>query len=165
MRRRPPTIPIIERLLARAELSEYPGWGDTLCWLWQGNRLKAGYGLISAPPDDPRKMQLVHQASWEHYHGPVPAGLELDHRCRVEHCFNPDHLEAVTHGVNVHRAQSVSIVCSKCGRWKLGENQRWMVSGRTRTWQLTCRHCVNKRARERRNVHTSGGKNGGKAES
>ena len=34
----------------------------------------------------------------------VPAGMVLDHACRVTECVNPEHLEAVTQGVNVERS-------------------------------------------------------------
>ncbi len=37
------------------------------------------------------------------FKGPIPEGLELDHLCRVRHCVNPDHLEAVTHRENIRR--------------------------------------------------------------
>jgi hypothetical protein len=36
--------------------------------------------------------------------GAIPDGLELDHLCRNPSCVNPDHLEAVTHQVNMSRA-------------------------------------------------------------
>ena len=33
----------------------------------------------------------------------MPRGLELDHLCRVRSCVNPEHLEPVTHKVNMQR--------------------------------------------------------------
>ena len=72
------------------------------CWLWTGYVLPDGYrrfrrgravdGVVSA-----------HKWSYEHFVGPVPEGLELDHLCRVRRCCNPDHLEAVTRAENVRR--------------------------------------------------------------
>lgn len=40
---------------------------------------------------------------------PVPAGLELDHVCRVRACIRPtaEHLEAVTHKINMQRSPLV----------------------------------------------------------
>lgn len=78
------------------------------CWLWAGAKDKAGYGLVEtsghARPE--RRTLLAHKALWEAEHGPVPAGYELDHTCRVRHCVNPGHLEPVTHAVNVARGRA-----------------------------------------------------------
>jgi len=51
------------------------------------------------------RNQRAHVLSYEHYVGPVPNGLELDHLCRNTLCVNPTHLEAVTHKVNVLRGE------------------------------------------------------------
>lgn len=75
------------------------------CWLWTGGLNKQGYGLFSVN----RKSTLAHKYLYELQHGPVPAGLELDHGCRVHRCVNPAHLEAVTHAVNVRRGESPAI--------------------------------------------------------
>lgn len=96
--------PAIERLLARIEIDSATG-----CWLWQGYKLPAGYGLIGAGGKY-GKQRLVHHVTWEHYHGPVPEELELDHvakrGCIHRHCCNPDHLEPVTHLENVRRGKA-----------------------------------------------------------
>jgi len=36
--------------------------------------------------------------------GPIPEGLELDHKCKVPFCVNPAHVEPVTHQENMRRA-------------------------------------------------------------
>lgn len=69
------------------------------CWLWSGALMTGGYGgfwLDGA-------MRLAHRLSYEWSVGPIPPGLEIDHLCRVRHCVNPAHLEAVTPAVNVRR--------------------------------------------------------------
>jgi hypothetical protein len=38
--------------------------------------------------------------------GPIHDGTEIDHLCRNRRCVNPDHLEAVSHLVNVRRGES-----------------------------------------------------------
>ena len=66
------------------------------CWLWTGRVNKStGYGE--------QANDLAHRLFYESLVGEIPAGLELDHLCRVHRCVNPSHLEAVTHRVNVLR--------------------------------------------------------------
>jgi len=49
------------------------------------------------------KTVRAHRFYYERINGPIPDGLELDHLCRVHSCVNPDHLEPVTHTVNMRR--------------------------------------------------------------
>lgn len=69
------------------------------CWEWTGFRVKEGYGGVAWQG----KVKRAHRIFYELTVGPVPEGLVLDHLCRVRHCVNPDHLEAVTQKVNVQR--------------------------------------------------------------
>lgn len=50
-------------------------------------------------------MRRAHRVVYESLVGPIPAGLELDHTCRVRRCVNPDHLEPVTHAENQRRSR------------------------------------------------------------
>jgi hypothetical protein len=50
----------------------------------------------------------VHKLSYEIYKGKIPNGCEIDHLCRNRKCFNPDHLEAVTHKVNILRGEGLA---------------------------------------------------------
>lgn len=73
------------------------------CWLWTGSCDAAGYGQAFS-----RRRGTVtkaHRVIWEFCRGPIPAGLELDHLCRVRNCVNPDHLELVTHTENQRRVR------------------------------------------------------------
>lgn len=38
----------------------------------------------------------MHRWMYEHMVGPIEAGMELDHVCRVRWCVNPDHLRQAT---------------------------------------------------------------------
>jgi hypothetical protein len=62
------------------------------CWLWPGELNEKGYGKV----DFEGRKWRVHRLVYTHLRGPIPAGLELDHLCRVNRCANPDHLEALT---------------------------------------------------------------------
>ncbi len=69
------------------------------CWLWMAGGNQHGYGSFYVNG----RQRGAHIACYEHYIGPVPDGLELDHKCRVPCCVNPSHLEPVTHQENVAR--------------------------------------------------------------
>lgn len=70
------------------------------CWLWKGQRfVSSGYGQFSVGG----RARVAHKVAYQWLVGPVPDGLELDHLCRVRHCVNPSHLEAVTHQENTLR--------------------------------------------------------------
>lgn len=68
------------------------------CLIFQGCILYHGYGQIRDG-----KMKMAHRVAFEHHHGPVPDGFELDHLCRNRACVNHEHLEVVTHTENVQR--------------------------------------------------------------
>lgn len=70
------------------------------CWLWLGAVGSYGHGQFSIN----RKARPAHRIAYEAAFGAVPAGLELDHLCRVPCCVNPRHLEAVTHRENMLRS-------------------------------------------------------------
>jgi HNH endonuclease len=73
------------------------------CWEWTGSRSTNGYGQLW----NGVRLVVAHRIAYELFVGPIPAGLELDHLCRVRHCVNPGHLEAVTHSENALRAPHV----------------------------------------------------------
>ena len=71
------------------------------CWNWIGSL--SGYGYATFRMGG--KIRRAHRVSYEHFTGPIPEGYHVDHRCRVKHCVNPAHLEAVPAGVNARRNQ------------------------------------------------------------
>lgn len=72
------------------------------CNVWLKGRTAAGYGQIWALG----KVHYTHRLAYELLIGPIPDGLELDHGCRNVACWNPYHLEPVTHEVNILRGES-----------------------------------------------------------
>lgn len=109
-----------------------------------------GYGTIKHSV--PGLSTRVHVIAWVLQNGPVPAGRELDHRCRNKGCANVAHLEAVTHTENMRRAgpfspQAIRDVC-QAGHELSGENLRIHPDGSRR-----CRECTriwNRRAKQRK---------------
>ena len=73
------------------------------CLLWLGSCNEDGYGSIRIGGKRGRMLR-VHRVAFEHFIGPIPSGMEIDHKCRVRCCVNPDHLEPVTHQENCCRA-------------------------------------------------------------
>ncbi|MGH7474177.1 MAG: HNH endonuclease signature motif containing protein [Candidatus Methylomirabilales bacterium] len=80
-----------------------PAYG--CCIVWTGSKTSAGYGNVGRKGG----TSLVHRLVYEHFRGPVPEGLELDHLCRNRVCCNPDHLEAVTHRENSKRGSAGAV--------------------------------------------------------
>lgn len=91
-------IPVATRL-ARRRLVD-----DNGCWIWQGRHNNCGYGSMTMQTPDGPRSQSVHRVAYEHFVGPIPAGMYIDHLCRVRDCFNPDHLEPVTPRENLMRS-------------------------------------------------------------
>ena len=69
------------------------------CWLWTGGKSLEGYGHFSVN----NRTVGAHRFAYEQFHGPIPAGLQLDHLCRNPSCVKPDHLEPVTPAENQRR--------------------------------------------------------------
>ena len=81
------------------------------CWLWggcwSGKCTKyAGYGQVRQAG----VLKLTHRVVYEFFRGVIPLGLEIDHLCRTRPCCNPNHLEAVSHQINMKRGDT-----GKCG--------------------------------------------------
>ena len=74
------------------------------CWFWMGHRNRDGYGQfkVTTRPGRYRTVR-AHRWAWEALHGPVPAGLTLDHLCGQTACVRPDHLEPCTNAENLRR--------------------------------------------------------------
>lgn len=72
------------------------------CWEWQGYiDPKTGYGKAYNPTT--KRQSTAHRVVWAREHGEIPAGMDLDHLCRVRHCVRPDHLEIASRSVNAYR--------------------------------------------------------------
>ncbi len=132
-RAKPPFADIIDALWVEGPLSELrPDLGH--CHLWIGSIHAEGYGVYSDV--------LAHRIVYELTLGPIPAGLTLDHLCRVRPCVNPRHLEPVTLAVNVLRGESLPARNARkthCPKGHPYDASNTYVNPRT-GWRL-CRAC------------------------
>jgi hypothetical protein len=111
------------------------------CWPWLG-KLSNGYGYFWTGAH----VQPAHRTSYEHFVGPIPEGLHIDHLCRDRSCINPDHLEAVTPQENLRRGDHVHRNKTHCKHGhELTEDNVYRQPGKNHRY---CRSCRQRRRRE-----------------
>ena len=127
--------PILDRLMEKVIPEPNSG-----CWIFMGAVAKNGYGYLCTGTH--QSVGLAHRLAYEALVGPIPAGLHLDHKCRVRCCVNPEHLEPVSCRENVLRGVSPSAVHARkmhCDRGHpFDEKNTYTVST---TGQRKCREC------------------------
>jgi hypothetical protein len=125
------------------------------CWLWRGPVHRNGYASFNLGGHQGKKV-LAHRWAYENFIGPVPKQLDLDHLCRVRHCVNPEHLEAVTRRVNLLRGETIPAAHA---------HKTYCINGheftKTNTYRKAngtrqCRACCFARVYKRRKEKTNG---------
>lgn len=61
---------------------------NTGCWLWIGSVRPDAAGASRGRLSIGDRTQLAYRASYEAFVGLIPAGLEIDHKCRLPLCVN-----------------------------------------------------------------------------
>ncbi len=96
-----------------SEPSEYrPDLGP--CWIWHGATNGKGYGKFRIGPWGV-SPDYVYRLTYKAFVGAIPAGLILDHLCRVSLCGNPRHVEPVTQQENCRRGLQ-GVLTTHCPR-------------------------------------------------
>ena len=116
------------------------------CWLFTGTTTP--YGRIAKAQDS-----YTHRLGWKLLRGPIPEDKELHHRCGVYACWNPDHLQMVTHAENLAFKRKTHC---KHGHTLSGENLRIDP----RTGARACRTCLRETQRRLRSAAASLGRPG-----
>lgn len=115
------TISVAERL-ERYSIPE-PNSG---CRLWMGSVDSSGHGQLSIGGG---RKTSAHRASWEQKNGPIPAGMQICHKCDVRSCIEETHLFLGTQADNMAdmiakgRARHRSLPGENHGCAKLSEAQ------------------------------------------
>jgi hypothetical protein len=135
-----------------------PDWFETRyevlpngCWEWQGSRRDTGYGRCKWNG----VLREAHRMSYEHYVGPIPEGLVLDHYkhpqdgCIGPSCCNPAHVRPASRRENTLRSDTPAarqLAQTECvhGHKYTPENTIYDKRGRR-----NCRICKNARERKR----------------
>jgi hypothetical protein len=149
--------PMIERVLARVS-EDADG-----CWLWNG-KTGHGYGRIGGRIDGVIRERPVHHITFEHFVGPIPLGMTLDHichdpdtceggpTCKHRRCANPAHLQVATVRDNVLRSNGISARYSRATHCINGHEftpENTYVSRR----QRQCRACKREQLKRWRREH------------
>ena len=116
------------------------------CWLY---RRADRYGMVYHGRLDGRRwiQEAAHRYAYRTMVGPIPDGYDIDHLCRVKGCFNPDHLEPVTHRENIVRGESPIAGNAKRALCPKGHEYVW-VSYKNRPPHRVCRECAKQTTRK-----------------
>lgn len=147
----------VERLAARSrEAVCFTRGLDLPCWVYTGSRDAKGYSTIRV---DGGRTSRGHRVAYLGLIGPIPEGLEPDHLCRNRACWNPWHLDLVTHAVNVKRGRAGAVIRARAaqithcpqGHVYEGDNDR-----RNKRGKRYCLACARDRERRKREVQGAG---------
>ena len=120
------------------------------CWLWLGT-------IVGRSHKYPMfwngtKVVKAHRWIYEQIKEKIPAGLVLDHKCRVTSCVNPEHLRCVTQRENVLCGEAPAALQAKriaCIHGHLFDSANTYFHPNGRRSCKTCRRAVDRNRRGR----------------
>lgn len=57
-----------------------------------------GYFRKRWGPAKEQVAEMFHRTMYQHHHGAIPEGYDIDHICKKRNCCNPKHLRIFKHG-------------------------------------------------------------------
>lgn len=141
------SIPLEERIFDKFVMLD-----SGRCWPWTAHVGSRGYGTM----DVDGATRLAHRVVYELIKGPIPQGMELDHRCHSDsdcrqgkdcphrRCVNPDHMEPVTTRVNILRSRNPMAENARkthCVRGHPFSPENTRIRRGTRAGHRVCRLC------------------------
>lgn len=140
------TLPTLQKKTTRGRYTVHPVVDDaTGCHDWPGSTSKKGYGKVYRGG----RNWMAHVWYWTQRNGPVPAGLQLDHKCRNRRCCNPDHLEPVTNLENQLRGMAPNMIAHRENRCRRGHDLTPDNIYSNKNGGRTCRTCALAAAKRR----------------
>ncbi len=91
----PQPKPLAERFWSKVDVR-----GPDDCWEWIAAKIN-GYGKIRLDGGKLSKHKGAHAVAYELAHGPIPEGLQANHKCDNPGCCNPRHIYAGTSKQNM----------------------------------------------------------------
>ena len=61
---------------------------ENQCWLWNTTKSESGYGVFEFEG----KICLAHEYAYLTIKGKDITDMEIQHKCNIKHCCNPDHI-------------------------------------------------------------------------
>ena len=114
------------------------------CWEWTGSLLSSGYPQsIAVNGSGERNLFRPQRLMFHWFKYPIPDGFVVDHLCKNHKCVNPDHMEDITHELNV--ARGLKRKYCKRGHPQTQEN-RYAYSSHGRRRER-CKPCMLRRKR------------------
>lgn len=115
----------------------------TECVEWTGAKNGDGYGSVRYRG----RVMRAHRVAWERAYGPIPAGLQVLHRCDNPPCVNLNHLWLGTNTDNIHDAiakgRRAAQKVTHCPRGHEYTPENTKLAGTRRQ----CRICANRSTR------------------
>lgn len=118
------------------------------CWQWQGTLSAEGYGRSHGKFGD-KVETWAHRCAYAAAHGPIPAGMTVDHLCFNPGCVNPEHLRLLTNSENAANQLAAYWTHCKRGHEFTPENTVVMTNGNGRRQCRTCKTEHRRRLHER----------------
>lgn len=83
--------------------------GQDDCWPWTASTQPSGYGQMRWAG----KICLAHRLAWSLVNGPIPDGMQVNHRCHNKLCCNTAHMELLS--IEAHGLDSAIIAWGTLG--------------------------------------------------